>query len=89
MNALQLKRPPDVAPVNVTLSFFGHFRTAHAHKLLFRSFDQYSGNAIKFSDPHFLRESNKLADKGHFHAVTLTCNSLHLNLSVCGTSDDK
>jgi len=81
-------RPPAVAPVNVTLEFFGQFRTAHAHKLVFRSFDQYSGMAIKFSDLHFLTESNKLADRRHFHAVTLTCDSLHLNLNVCGTSDD-
>jgi len=54
----------------------------HVHKLLYTSVRSDIGS--RFIDPYFLKESNNLAIRWHFHAVTLTFVLLTLN--VCSTS---
>ena len=82
MNALQLQGLP-----TSRWSFWAvldQFCTVHAHKLLLPASNQNSDIAIRFSDPDFLKDSNKLAIRRRFHVVTLT---LTLDLNVCSTSN--
>jgi len=76
-------RPPDVAPIALG-GFWLHFVLHMRTNCYIPAFNQNFDIAIRFTDPDLLKESNNLATRRRFNAVTLTFHNFTLN--VCSIS---